>query len=142
MSTTVQPKPSLEERITSRLHESIGDLITDEDLKGMVARGIEAALFKPRITQTPRSYGGYDTTTAAPLVDEQVVKLLGEKMRAGVDAWLAANPEKIEAALRDVMQRGVGNALLYSLEQRFAGVFESSLEIMKSRGLLGRGPNG
>lgn len=141
MSTEVQPPKTLEERITSRLHESIGDLITDADLKAVVERGIEQALFKPRLVEEFR-YGSRHTDTKPPLVDEQVAKLLTEKMREATDQWLKDNPEKIEAALREVMQRGVGSAMLYSLEQRFAGLFESALTNMKSQGLIGRGPNG
>jgi hypothetical protein len=41
MSTEVVKQLSLEERVTKRLHETIGDLITDADLKGLVEQGIE-----------------------------------------------------------------------------------------------------
>ena len=90
---------SLEERITARLHEQIGDLITEDDLKAMVARGVEAALFSPRNVVATSGYrAGYQEQRPS-VVEEQVTRLLTEKMDTAVNAWLTANPEKVEAAI-------------------------------------------
>lgn len=136
MTTSLQPAKSLEDRITARLHESIGDLITDEDLKGMVARGIEQALFTERHDE--KNSDQWHKRTKPSVVDEQVAKLLGEKMQSAVDQWLKANPDKIQAAIDITIKAGVADALLRTLDNRFAGVFDSGVATLQSRGLLPR----
>ena len=130
---------TLEERITARLHESIGDLITDEDLQGMVARGVEAALFQPRPEQVP-SYGNTTRTEMRPpFIQEQVLKLLSEKMNAAIQQWVKDNPDKIETALRNTLQDGVVEAMTQSLDRRFASVLPLALQNMRNNGLLPSG---
>ena len=132
-------KPTtLEERITTRLHESIGDLITDEDLKGMVARGIEAALFQPRPEQVS---GGFSTRIEMrpPFIQEQVMKLLSEKMSTAIQQWVKDNPEQIETALKHTLQDGVVAAMTQSLDRRFASVLPMALQNMRNQGLLPSG---
>ena len=140
MSEITAPK-SLEERITTRLHESIGDLITDDDLKTIVERGIEEALFEERRMTNPNSYGP-QTVSKPALVDELVEKLLGEKMRQAIDRWLRENPEALQAAVDRAIALGVGQALLNTLDIRFGGIIEMAVQNMKGMGMLPRGPNG
>lgn len=137
MSTQPVVNTTLEQRITARLHESIGDLITDDDLKAIVARGIEQALFKERPDLARAT--SYHTYTKPPLVDELVAKLLTEKMETAVNAWLTENPDAIRAALDTAISLGVGTALLRSLDNRFAGIFDAGVSTLQNRGLLPRG---
>jgi hypothetical protein len=127
---------SLEERINQKIHESIGDLITPEDLKRIVERGIESALFQPR--QTPRQYGGYDTKPS--IVDEVVTRALETAMRDAVNAWVKDNPEKLEAAVKEAIARGAGESLLRAIDYKFAGMFDAGISHLRNQGLLPPAP--
>ena len=47
LENQLAPAKTFQERIADRIRESIGDLITDEDLAEMVTRGIDDVFFKP-----------------------------------------------------------------------------------------------
>lgn len=134
--TSVVRSKSLEERINERLHESIGDLITPEDLRAIVERGVEGALFAP--SKVARSYGGFDEGPS--LVERLVEKHLSDEMRAAVSKWIAENPEQMRAAVDGAIERGVGNALMRALDDRFFGIFDAGVENMQSRGMMPRTP--
>lgn len=134
-STAVAPAVSLEERITRRIHDSLGDLVTDDDLKAMVARGIEHALFQPRVTQ---GTGWNSQTTKPSIVDQAVETLLAAKMATAVDQWFLDNPERVEKAVADAIQKGAGAAFLSYLDSKFVGIFQSGVEHMRMQGILPR----
>jgi len=135
MSTAAVEHPkSLEARITQRLHESIGDLVTEADLKAMVARGVEDALFRPRTI--PRQYGGSDTKPA--LVEELVSKFLDQQMQAAVTTWIAENPERLQGAVDKVVAASAGEAFLHYLDLRFESIARMTVSEMKTQGLLPR----
>lgn len=125
---------TLEQRITERLHQSLGDLITDADLKGMVERGVEQTLFQERRITNDR---GYHDRTLPPLMQEVAEKLLKARMEAAVDVWLKENPERVEAIVKQVIQAGMSEAFMATLDNRFKQVFEFNLvPAMQQRGLL------
>lgn len=129
---------TLEQRITARLHESIGDLVTEDDLKAMVARGIENALFSPRNVVTNRGYGAPYQDQRPSVIEENVTLLLKEKMDVAVGVWLTEHPEQIEAALVRAFQDGAANAMLQSLDRRMEGVVPAALRTMQNNGMLPR----
>lgn len=47
MTTEVTTAVSFEQRMKDRIRESIGELISDEELQKMVHRGVEEVFFKP-----------------------------------------------------------------------------------------------
>lgn len=134
MGVELSETKTLQERINTRLAEQIGDLITEDDLKGIVERGVEDFLFKPR--HVLRTYGGYDTHPA--LMQEMVEKHFQNRVTASVDAWLAANPEKIEALVKAAIDNGIANAVMSSLDQRFGNLLNYLIPQLQSQGLLPR----
>ncbi len=135
MSYGVSTTPSLQERITSRLHDSIGDLITEEDLKQIVDRGVEELLFKER---TVPGRHGYTTETRPGLVHEILKEQLGEQVRGVVTQWLQDNPEKVQEAMDRAIANGVGAAVMRTLDSRFAEVFSQGVSMLQMQGLLPR----
>lgn len=139
MSTTaVVQQMSLEERLTQRLHDSLGDLITDADLTAMIERGIEKALFQERFTE-PSMYRGYREVQKKPaLVDELVEKFLASKMGEAVDRWIMENPETMQAAVDKIVAASAGEALMKYLDFRFQNVAQQTFHAMQGQGLLPR----
>lgn len=140
MNTNVEKAQTLEERINTRIHESIGDLITDADLRKIIERGVENALFQKRPADLS-AHRGFGTPTPRPaLVDEMVEKHLGTRMEEAVTGWLKDNPEKMQAAVDDAIRRGVGDAMIRTLDERFARIFTSGVDMMRSQGMLPPSP--
>lgn len=124
MSTAIEQPKTFEERVLGRIKDSIGDLVTDADLKAMVERGIETALFGPR--EISDRYG--NKSRLPSLVDEAVQKFVAERASAAVDEYLKANPEAIDKAIRGAINDGIGKCLLGALDNRFSWVFQELAE--------------
>jgi hypothetical protein len=113
--------------------------MTDDDLRGIIKRGVEKALFEERY-DADRS-NAYHSKKKASLVDDLVDKHLAAKMKEAVDTWLKENPERIQQAVDDAIRRGVSDALTRTMDERFAGIFQQGVSMMQSQGLLPR-PSG
>lgn len=132
----VVPIKTLQERISDRIHESIGELITEEDLKGIVAAGCHDFFFKPR-TETSREYGGYErSVTKSPLIEEIVRQELGQKLPLVIDNYLKDNPKFLQETINQVIREGAGKMVLNYLDMRLGTVFSSALDSLRSQGLL------
>lgn len=138
MSKEMERAKTLEERINDKLRESLADLMTPEDLRGIVERGVENLLFKERVTQDGRGWA--PTTRKPPLVEELVSNHLEKQVREAVQNWIAENPERLQEAVDNAMRRGIANAVMRTMDERFAGIFNSGVSIMQSQGILPSNP--
>ncbi len=132
MSDQIAINLSFEDKLKKRIRDSIGELMSDEDLKKVIERGIDDALFKTR--KVPASYGGYSDKPS--LVDEAINAYFQPKVRDAVDKWVAANPEKLQEALDKAMKLGIAGCVDYAMDQKFQWLFQSAAQQMKSQGLL------
>ena len=115
MNAVVQQQ-TFEERLMGRIKDSIGELMTEEDLKKIVERGIEEALFKPRVSRSD-GYGRVETKPS--MVQEIVERFLTAHVRDAVDKWLADNQDKVLPMIEKVLQAGIGSALIAALNSKF-----------------------
>lgn len=117
--STVVIQQSFEEKLMDRIRESIGELMSDEDLKRIVEKGVDRALFERR---TITSDGWSRSSSEKPSFVDTVVKtLLEERMRVAVDAWIRANPEKLDKALNDAIVLGAGSCVIAAFNENFRG---------------------
>lgn len=116
-----------------RIRASIGELMTDEDLKKIIERGVETALFTEKA-----SGSGWDRKVEPSFVEKAVRELLSQRMTAAVDAWVSANPDRLQAAVNDAIKTGVTGCVMQVMDARFYGMFASMQEQMRSQGLLPR----
>ena len=129
---------SLEERVAEKLADTIGDMITPEDMVGMVRKSVKKAIFTER--PDPARSSQYHKIMKPSLIDEMVGTYLQKQMKEAVEAWIIAHPEDMQAAIGRAIDRGVSAALQRTLDDRFAGLFNSSVTLMQQQGLLPPGP--
>ncbi len=132
MSNELSTNLTFEEKLKGRIRDSIGELMSDEDLKRIIERGIDDALFKTRQVQT--NYGG--TSTRPSLVEEAINQHFSSEVRAAVDVWIKANPEKLQQALDNSIKLGMAGCIDYALEQKFGFMFSAAAQQLKNNGLL------
>jgi len=94
--------------------DSIGDLISDEDLSKIVERGIEEAFFKEG-----RNTSSYHAKSSPPLAQQMVEDILAEKVEKAVSAYVKKNAESINELIKTVVENGLGDAFLRSLTSKF-----------------------
>ena len=99
-----------------RMRDSIGELMSDEDLKKIVERGVEAAIF------TGKEYGdSWNRKKDPSLIEKAVTELLSMRMKEAVDIWVKENPEKLEKAVADAIALGAGGCMMEAMNQKFQG---------------------
>lgn len=126
MNTELAQTMTFQQRIEEKIKDSFADLVTEIELKAIVERGIEKALWEHRTIPTGKlDYNGRpDTRNAGPLVDEIVEKHLRPIITNAVQDWLKENPEKLVSALNSAVQAGVAECVLQTLDSRFQNLLQ------------------
>lgn len=115
MSEIEKPK-NFEEKMKERIKESIGDLISDEELSVLVEKGIQLAFFTP----TPQ-YGNYGSREdKPPLMTTILQDVLKEKVSEEVKLWMKENNDKVEEAMNKIIQEGLGQAVIKAFQNQFS----------------------
>jgi uncharacterized hydantoinase/oxoprolinase family protein len=126
-TTAITENLSFKEKLMERIRDSIGDLISDDDLKNILEAGVDSALFERR--EIKDDYGRIKTIPS--LVDEAVSTHIKERLDARVKEWLLENPEKLEQAVNEAVTDGLGKILVQSVSNMFRNElynFQASIE--------------
>jgi hypothetical protein len=140
MSLPEIPK-SFEDKLKERIRESIGELVTDEDLSRIVQAGVHEALFKPRVVERKNSSGYYSASqfdTKPPFIVEVVMDLLKQDIRSAVEKWFAENPNSIKEIVDHCFRDGLVQILSTSIDEKFRSAQFGILENLKTAGILPR----
>lgn len=115
MEKNIAKQNSFEERMKERIRDSIGELITDEELSRLVNTATNEVFFKPRYEKH-----GFRTEEKPPFLHEIVKELLRETVRDEVRVFINENKEDVIKQIKDVVSLGMGQALFNSINQMFA----------------------
>lgn len=124
MSNEVATPKSFQEKMKERIRDSIGDLITDEELKVLISQGIKEVYF----TEKPGySYGAKPTPA---LMHEIIKECLGKQVQAEVNNWIKDNNKEVTEMIDQVIKNGIGMALISAINMKFSGemmIFQNNL---------------
>jgi hypothetical protein len=127
MTDIVQSK-TFEQRMKERIRDSIGDLISDEDLSKMVDRSLEEVFFKERANPKRTSYyNSGEPDTLPPLLHDIVKTAMTEQVSEAVKEYIGNNREQVDATIKTVLEQGMGNALISAMN----GVFSTQLSSLQ-----------
>ncbi len=116
---TLTAPQTFEQKLMARIRESIGELMSEEDLKKILDRGVEEALFsrKPELDQYQRVI-----RTNPSFVENAVKELLAEKMKDAVDKWCITNSQILTEAIEQAVKVGIGKCMLDALDYKMQGL--------------------
>ena len=115
-ANAVATQQTFEDRMKARIKDSIGDLITDEDLTKMLERGIEEVFFKEKVVKTGTYYN--DTKVVPPLIHQVVKECLEPAIIRCADRYLATKADEVNAIIQKVVDEGVMQAVNRAFEAR------------------------
>jgi predicted house-cleaning noncanonical NTP pyrophosphatase (MazG superfamily) len=119
--TDIVESKTFEQRMKERIRDSIGDLISDEDLTKMVDRSLEEVFFKPRPNPKHTAYyNSGEPATMPPLLHELVKEVLEANVQAAVREYIGSNQEEVNATIQKVVQEGIGAAVLGAMNSMFS----------------------
>lgn len=111
---------SFEEKLKQRIRDSVGELMTDEDLKKILERSIDEYLFKPRHNPSKGSFG----SDYPPFIEECIKRQMESKVSLAVDKWARDNPDKIDEAVQKVILMGIAGCVETAMGYRFSYMFQ------------------
>ena len=106
---------TFEQKMKDRIRESIGELMSDDDLQKILDRSIEELLFKHREVKD-----GWQTKFKPPLMHELVLDHLQPKVTTAIREWIEENPDKVQEALDKALEEGIGEAFIKAFTAIFA----------------------
>lgn len=129
MVNDITKSQSFEEKMKDRIRESIGELITDEELSQLVHRSIDAVFFKAETDV-------YGKVIKPALLNELTKQLLAPSVKECIQQYIAKNHEEVKNAINEVISGGIASAFvrafdnilnnaMYSLQQNIETAISS-----------------
>jgi len=119
--TNIVESKTFEQRMKERIRDSIGDLISDEDLTKMVDRSLEEVFFKPRPNPKHAAYyNSGEPATIPPLLHELVKEVMESQVQLAIKEYIGSHTEEVNAIIQKVVQEGIGAAVLGAMNSMFS----------------------
>ena len=135
--TAVALAGTFQDRLEAKLRESIADLMTPEDIRQLVERGVHKALFERREGRGD-GYGRNETKPA--LLDEVIEKELSKLMTSALETWVRENNTLVGEALKKVIDEKAATYMLRALGGLIAGPYSNAFMLLadqlQAKGLI------
>ncbi|HXS59268.1 MAG TPA: hypothetical protein VN703_00450 [Candidatus Sulfopaludibacter sp.] len=116
MSTEIEKSKTFEQKMKDRVRESIGDLLSDEDLSKIVKTCMDDIFFKEKEI---KDHWGHVKGREPPLLHNLVEKLLQPSMDKALKEYMAENSEHVLKSIDEVIKMGAGQAFIKALDTMF-----------------------
>jgi len=117
MGTEIVVQKSFEEKMKERIKESIGELITDEELCKLVDRAVEEVFFKERTKSGRNTWES--PKYEPPFLHEIIKELLNPIVDKYVSNFIDKHPQEVMNAIKEVVSLGMGTLLLNAVTNKF-----------------------
>lgn len=128
MTNEIVVPQTFEDKMKKRIKESIGELITDEELGKLVRKSVDQVFFEPTKIKV-----GWDTKEGPSLLNGLIKELLTPQVKEAIQLYTNDHPEEIIKAVKETLSVGMGGALLNAFNSQFQGqlfTLQSNIENM------------
>jgi len=132
MGNELKMTDTFQERMFERIKDSIGELLSDADLKKLVDAALNKAFFEPRVSKD--HWGG--PTIKEPLIIEKVRDLMNPLVGQVLSKWREEHSEEIKKAIDETIAKGVYGLIVQHLESRTASSLWELGEKLKAKGIF------
>ncbi len=100
MTTTIDTTQTFQQRMFTKIQESMGDLMTHEDLKRIVEAAVHESFFKERKTN------GYYDSPKTSLFIELIQKELKPQVALAAKEWMTDHKDEVTRAINEELGKG------------------------------------
>ena len=119
MANQIETVKTFQEKISEKIKDSIGDLITDDDLKPLIEKSIADLLTNDRkIKNHSGSYPQYND--APPLMQEIITPLLEVQIKEQVAKYISDNPQLLTKVIDDMVVNGFIKVMIWHLDGKIS----------------------
>jgi hypothetical protein len=108
---------TFEQKMKDRIKDSIGDLLSDEDIKKLVDKGMQDVFFTRSRIKDPRDY--YKTIDGPTLLEEILKECVQPTVNKVVKEYVDEHPEEVMIAVKEVISMGMSGAMIRSMDMIF-----------------------
>jgi hypothetical protein len=134
MSNAVAIPQTFEQKLKDRIRDSMGELMSEDDLKKIVEASVNDILFKVRQVKYDTGYGGGTSMRQEPpLIQEILTPLIKDMTYKVITEW-AKEPQNqavIEATIKERLGKGITDAIAMALDQKFNQAFFGLQQALK-----------
>jgi hypothetical protein len=131
--SNIEISKDFQTKIFERIRDSIGDLMTDDDLKKLVEASVRKVFFEDRVILD--NYGSR-RDTKPPLIAEQIQGLLKDRVSAAVKEWIDAHQDDVKAAIDAAIAKGMFALVQQHFESRTSGPMYELAQRLQQKGVL------
>lgn len=113
----------LHERVYERIRDSIGDLMTDEDLKILVDKATEKAFFEKPINPNKKDRWDHHPEFLDPPFVTMIHDLLKDDVKKGIATWIKEHPDEITAIINERIDAGIVQMVMRAFDSKLAALF-------------------
>lgn len=121
MSNQVVTQQSFQERMMDRIRSSMGELMTEEELKKVVEKALNEAFFKGYEVQINK----YNTKVEPPLIHKLIKELLTEQIKTLLIEYMKVHKVEINQMIDKTVQEGLGLAFMRAISSMFKGTLNN-----------------
>ena len=126
MTSEIVEQKSFQERMRDRIKESIGELMTDEELKTLIVRGIDETFFKEGYKQV-----GWRSEPTPSLMYSILKELLNERVVIAVQEYIKENNEWFMEEITKAFTENLSSTFVKAIQSMFYNAlsnFQSNIE--------------
>lgn len=113
MTTAVATTQDFQERLFQKIRADIGTLMTDEELKSLVAKTMERVFFTPEIE---KDNWGHERSKKPPKIEQLIQEIMQPSLTAAMRTWLDEHPDVVKKALDDALAGGLASSVLRAFD--------------------------
>lgn len=121
MNTAVVSQLSFQDKVKSRIQDSIGDLMTDEDLQKLVDAAVHDAFFAKRYEKS-----GYNTIEKPPFLQDLVKTMLEPHVKLCIQEYLDTHHDEVSSLIKKTLEQDVATLFM----RGFNGIFQNDLMML------------
>lgn len=105
-------------RMMDRVRESIGELLTDDELKKMIDQSMQTIFFTEKDI---RGRWGDIRETKPPLMHEIVSKLVEPRVEACIESYIKEHEGDVKRIIEEALDRGLARSVMRAFDRTFLG---------------------
>lgn len=125
MTAEIQASQKFEERLFQKIRDSIGELMTEKELKELVDKSVQKLFFDPRkeLVKDNRYYNSTTEVIKPSKFHELIQELVEPSLKAEIAKWLNEHPEVVKEAIDQALEGGLAQACLRAINAQWQSSF-------------------
>lgn len=131
MTQEIATQESFQDKMFKRIRDSMGDLMSNDDLKKIVDSAMEKAFFEKRVDRS-----GYHTKEEPPYFVELIKNEMSKKVELAAKEYLETHQEEVKKAIDEMLGKSFFGIVVSYLDAKAAGPMYMLREQLSNSGFL------